>query len=93
MPIINEWWDFHLTPAGWVQGSYQIDPGGEQKLDVPSNVILTRRFTEKTLEPLAPKKRTYVDISVKDEALAGELLHLYPFPRKYYSSFQYASEN
>jgi hypothetical protein len=93
MATINEWWDYHLTPGGWVHGSYKLDPGGEHKIDVPHNVILTRRFIESSLDPFLPKKRTYVDINVTDEALAGELLHLYPFPRKYYSSFEYASEN
>ena len=93
MIFTKEWWDFHLTPSGWVQGSYQPEKGDEQKLEVPGNVILTRRFFEQTTEPLSPGKRTYVDLVVKDEARAGELLHLYPYPWKYYASFEYAKEN
>ena len=93
MPTSNEWWDFHLTPSGWVQGSYQVDAGEENKLDTPSDVILTRRYIEQSSGPLSQGRRTYVDLEVKDEAFAGELLHMYPYPWKYYASFEYANEN
>jgi hypothetical protein len=93
MAISKEWWDFHLTPSGWVQGSYQLERGDEQKLEVPGDVILTRRFSEQISEPLSPGRRTYVDLDVKDEALAGELLHQYPYPWKFYASFRYANDN
>lgn len=93
MATNNEWWDFHLTPSGWVQGSYQLEIGEENELKVPQDVILTRRFIEQTPGQLSPAKRIYVDIFVKDEALAGELLRLHPFPWKYYTSFEYALDN
>lgn len=93
MTTNNEWWDFHLTPSGWVQGSYQLEIGEENKLKVPQDVILTRRFIEQAPGRLSPPKKIYVDVFVKDEALAGELLRLHPFPWKYYAPFEYSLDN
>lgn len=87
-----EWWDFHLTPKGWIQGSLQLDIGSEQQVDVPGDAILTRRFAETMDGPFSPLKKTFVDLDIKDKKLAGELLRKYPLPWKYYHSFEMAKE-
>ena len=41
MAANNEWFEFHLTPNGWVKGSYRLDNGITYELDTPNDRVLT----------------------------------------------------
>jgi hypothetical protein len=43
----NEYFDYHLTPRGWVDGDESKDFVGETKRSVPSDRELTVRFSER----------------------------------------------
>lgn len=39
----NEWEEVHLTPAGWVDGSFRLDSGTKEEIAVPEDAVLTIR--------------------------------------------------
>lgn len=43
MALSNEWEEVHLTPNGWVDGSYKHDSGARVVVDVPKDALLTVR--------------------------------------------------
>ncbi len=53
MSASNEWWDFHLTPQGWVDGSYKEDFGGTKEVDPPPDRVLTMRYKEYQSSPFS----------------------------------------
>lgn len=46
MSASNEWTDWHLTPRGWVKGSYQVDFSDAKQVDPPADRVLTSRYSE-----------------------------------------------
>lgn len=46
MSTSNEWEEWHLTPAGWVEGSHREDGTGETVADTPSDAVLSYRYME-----------------------------------------------
>jgi hypothetical protein len=42
----NEWWETHLTPRGWEEGSSKVDFGGETDVPVPPDRVKTVRHSE-----------------------------------------------
>ena len=44
MSASNEWWEYHLTPTGWIEGSEKLDFGEEKTKPVPADRVLTVRF-------------------------------------------------
>lgn len=40
-PVSNEWWEYHLTPEGWVNGDYKLDMGRVVTSPTPENRLLT----------------------------------------------------
>ena len=46
MSASDEWQDRHLTPAGWVEGSYRVDGQGITWVENPSDCVLTVRHSE-----------------------------------------------
>lgn len=43
MALSDEWEDEHLTPSGWVSGSYKHDHGLSEKKAIPPETVLTVR--------------------------------------------------
>ena len=43
MAASDEWEDEHLTPNGWVSGSYKHDHGHRETKAVPEDAVLTVR--------------------------------------------------
>lgn len=43
MALSNEWEEVHLTPNGWVDGSYKHDCRARVVIDVPQDALLTVR--------------------------------------------------
>lgn len=56
MEFSHEWTDWHLTPRGWVKGSYKVDFGEEKIVDPPLDRVLTRRYEEMIASVSAPLK-------------------------------------
>jgi len=52
MSASNEWFEFHLTPNGWVKGSERFDFGLEEKI-APNDRVLTLRFYEYMSSPFS----------------------------------------
>jgi len=46
MSASDEWRERHLTPSGWVDGSYRVDGVGTTFVEVPTDRILTVRYSE-----------------------------------------------
>ena len=42
MSASNEWFEYHLTPGGWTEGSEKLDFGGTER-PVPGDRVLTVR--------------------------------------------------
>lgn len=49
----REWWEFHLTPKGWVKGSEQLQAGAKER-PVPPDRMLTIRQHEHAPSRFAP---------------------------------------
>jgi hypothetical protein len=43
MSTIEEWEEMHLTPEGWIDGSYRLAPGEQIELPRPATEVLTIR--------------------------------------------------
>jgi hypothetical protein len=41
----SEWDDWHLTPRGWISGSYRLD-SAHKRIEPPSDRVLTLRIGE-----------------------------------------------
>lgn len=41
MSVSDEWEEVHLTPSGWVDGSYKHDFGKRVDVPVPKDAVLT----------------------------------------------------
>ena len=46
MSLTNEWFEFHLTPDGWVEGSKKEDFRGETNVAIPPSRVMTIRCRE-----------------------------------------------
>jgi hypothetical protein len=56
MNFSHEWTDWHLTPSGWVKGSYKVDFKNEAVIEPPKDRVLTRRYEEIITSVSAPLK-------------------------------------
>jgi len=81
MVLSDEWFEYHLTPRGWEEGSEDIDVAGLREKPVPKDRVLTLRFHERTSSPYSRQKDwTTVEWSHEDKALIAKL-------KKEYGSF------
>lgn len=46
MAASREWWQWHLTPEGWVQGSERLDFGEPKIVPPPDDRVLTVEYRE-----------------------------------------------
>ena len=56
MDFSHEWTDWHLTPKGWVKGSYKVDFSEVRVAEIPADRVLTRRYEEKIASVSSPLK-------------------------------------
>lgn len=81
MALSDEWEDEHLTPNGWVSGSYKHDHGHREERPVPPDAVLTVR--RHVVVP-AMGARVSVDVSesplISDTARINELLAMFGEP-------------
>ena len=62
MSASNEWFDDHLTPNGWIEGSRKADLGEVYSKPEPENRVLTLRFNEYMSNPFSRKDTWYTEI-------------------------------
>lgn len=81
MALSKEWEDEHLTPSGWVSGSYRHDHKREERA-VPLGAVLTVR---RHVEVAAVGAPLHVDVSetvlTDDEELVAELRKKFGNPK------------
>lgn len=46
MSLSKEWFEHHLTPSGWIDGSCKKDIEGVTNTAIPNDRVLTLRFYE-----------------------------------------------
>ena len=74
----DEWMEFHLTQAGWVEGSELIDIAGLREREIPTDRVLTLRFYERSSRPNSGGQRWYVETwSHPDKSKVDELVKKY----------------
>jgi hypothetical protein len=56
----NEWTEWHLTPDGWVRGSYRTDPTATKIVQPPADRVLTCKWSEykETFGPMDKSSET-----------------------------------
>lgn len=57
MSASNEWWEYHLTLDGWVEGSEKVDFAGLKEREAPAKIILTLEFHERMSSMYSPIDR------------------------------------
>lgn len=74
MSVSDEWEEVHLTPTGWVDGSYKHDFGKRKDVPVPLGAVLTV-FRHVTVGAIgaSPKVREVETLLSTDAALIAEL--------------------
>lgn len=78
--ISDEWWIYHLTKDGWIEGSYKHDFENPVEKSHPSGTLLTRRYYEKLGHQYAQMKRGFEDQGAISQEVK-ELLKTYPHPK------------
>ncbi len=75
MSLTNEWFEFHLTSAGWVAGSEKLDFGGGKNVPTPEGRVFTIRCHIFQSCSFADEKRWCEEVFRSDDAaLVQELL-------------------
>lgn len=68
----DEYWYHHLTPAGWVQGSYEYETGGAVDITPPSDTLLTTF----TLSPGMWGRGGGTSVTVQDPSRSDQINNL-----------------
>jgi hypothetical protein len=75
MSTSDEWQERHLTPNGWVDGSYRVDGQGRVEVDPPSDRVLTTRYSETWAYGAALSHKWADDVwKIADQSIVDELL-------------------
>jgi hypothetical protein len=75
MAASDEWQERHLTPRGWIDGSYRVDGQGRVEVEPPTDRMMTVRYEEIwSLGMHSIKKGSDVMWKSEDQALINELL-------------------
>ena len=61
MSASNEWFEYHLTPDGWVDGSEKVDFSGVHIKEAPENRVLTLKFHEYLSSPFSKMDTWYTE--------------------------------
>jgi hypothetical protein len=59
MSLSKEWWEYHLTSDGWVEGSYRHDFQGVVAVEKPKDAVLTIRFKDYRAHMYSDPSMTY----------------------------------
>lgn len=64
MAASNEFTEWHLTPDGWVRGSYQTDFSSTHEVEPPANRLLSVRVEEEIPE-IVPGEPVQIDKDIR----------------------------
>ncbi len=82
MALSDEWEEVHLTPNGWVDGSYRHDFGNRVEEATPADTVLTvRRHVYVGAIGATPKITVTETPQIADKAKIAELLAKFGKPR------------
>ena len=81
MALSDEWEEVHLTPKGWVDGSYMHDHGHTQSREVPPDTVLTA-YRRVFVAAIGARPNVTMEETVRttDEALIKRLLEKFGPP-------------
>jgi hypothetical protein len=77
--LSNEWWIFHLTKNGWVEGDYKHNFQKEMKSIIPKGILLSRKYFESLGHPNILMERGVENLGAISPNIA-ELLKVFPHP-------------
>lgn len=78
MSASNEWFEYHLTPNGWVEGAEKVDGGGLKSKPSPPERVLTLCFHERLSSPFSKMEYWYTEgWRHEDSNLVQELINKY----------------
>lgn len=78
MSVSNEWFEWHLTPNGWIEGSKKIDGSGVYQKEIPNESVLTLCFHERLSSPFSRAEQYYtIAWQHSDKALIEKLVQLH----------------
>jgi hypothetical protein len=77
--LSNEWWIYHLTKDGWVEGDYKHNFQKEIKIAIPRGTLLSRRYFESLGHPNILLERGIENLGIISST-AAELLKKFPHP-------------
>lgn len=78
----DEWWIYHLTSDGWVDGSYKHDFQKTVEVPTPPGTVFSRKYYEKLGHRYSQMQSGYKDLTgINDEIKA--LLEKYPHPAQF----------
>lgn len=81
MAASNEWEDMHLTPGGWVDGSFKADFAPVREKPVPADAVLTIRRRVKLAFALGSPDISEAETKhTQDDALIRRLLEQHGRP-------------
>ena len=49
MSLSKERQEYHLTPSGWIPGTFYRDNGGRDEVPIPADRVLTMVFVDETV--------------------------------------------
>ncbi len=75
MSLSNEWFEYHLTSSGWIEGTEKIDFAGIQEKDIPNDRVLTLHFHEYLSSRFSKMDKWYTEIwRHPDSSLVNKLI-------------------
>ncbi len=78
MSASHEFTEWHLTPDGWKEGTRVVDVAGGQRVEPPSDRVLTCCYHEKLPSMYGKMDRWVEEIwRSPDSAAVAELLEMY----------------
>ncbi len=91
MSLSNEWFEYHLTTQGWVEGSEKIDFAGLKEKELPEDRVLTLHFHEHQSSSFSPMERWYDEQwRHEDEKLVSDSINTYGEMPEHYQKSNYA---
>ncbi|MFH0728114.1 MAG: hypothetical protein V2B19_17455 [Pseudomonadota bacterium] len=74
MSLSKEWQEYHLTPHGWIEGSFKGDFGSSTEVEKPKDCVLTIVcYDERTSIHSEPYFYDRIDWETDDKKLVGQL--------------------
>jgi len=90
MSASNEWFEYHLTVRGWINGSEKLDVVGIKEKQLPHDRVLTLRFHDYLSSSFSGMDRWYEEqFRSEDDYLVNELLNKFGEIPEYCKHYNY----